>query len=338
MNKKIFYIGGFAPPYGGVTIKNKVLFNELTKYLNIDNFNTSKLKKSIWNKVKLMIFLLKNKGQKGVICVSSYSLFKLTRIITMYDSRWLGQISVFAVGGRLHELIHEYHIDISRLNKYKNIYVECEGMKSKLKAMGMNNVDVIPNLRNMPGKRQYKSINNKKLKALFLSRICKEKGVEEIISAAKLLDKKKVEYKIDFYGPIDSIIEKKFNKHIEANEKLSYKGLVNSSNEDIYDLIKEYDVILFPTKHNGEGFPGIFAEAKIAGVPIIASNWNYNSDIINNLKDGIILKNNTAEELSNAIQELANDNKLREELRKNSFASGEKYFVGNYIQNIINNM
>jgi glycosyltransferase involved in cell wall biosynthesis len=38
--------------------------------------------------------------------------------------------------------------------------------------------------------------------------------------------------------------------------------------------------MLFPTYYDGEGFAGTILDAESAGVPIIASDWKYNPEIV----------------------------------------------------------
>ena len=45
-----------------------------------------------------------------------------------------------------------------------------------------------------------------------------------------------------------------------------------------------YDIMVFPTYWQGEGFPGVVVDALIAGLPVLASDWNLNSEVID---DGI---------------------------------------------------
>jgi glycosyltransferase involved in cell wall biosynthesis len=54
-------------------------------------------------------------------------------------------------------------------------------------------------------------------------------------------------------------------------------------------IIKNYFAMLFPTFYDGEGFAGTVLDAESAGVPIIASDWKYNSEIVTDDENGYIL-------------------------------------------------
>jgi glycosyltransferase involved in cell wall biosynthesis len=49
-------------------------------------------------------------------------------------------------------------------------------------------------------------------------------------------------------------------------------------------VLRDYFALLFPIYYIGEGFAGTAIDAFSAGVPVIASDWKYNSEVI---KEGI---------------------------------------------------
>lgn len=329
----IFFIGRFPPPYGGATIKAQVIYSALQNKLKVEKFNTElKNKNRVLFFISLLKFIIKNRKKNGVICVASISFFKLTRCINVIDSNMLKNISVFAIGGAIDELIIENKVDIKILNKYKTIYVECVGTKVKLENLGFDNIKVIPNCRIKPDMRNYYNTKNSVMKCLFMSRIDEKKGVFNILKTFEMLPEK--DFSVDFYGPIDNEIEDKFSKSIEKKNNINYKGIVESNKIDIYSIINKYDVLLFPTKY-GEGFPGILTECKIAGIPVISSNFKYSKSIIENYVDGIIMEENTTEELINVLKKLKKDKVLLSKLREGSYLSGEKCFIETYMEEII---
>lgn len=330
---KIFFIGRFPPPYGGATIKSEVLYNALHKEIEIDKFDTeSKNKNKVIFFINLLKFIFKNRKQKGVICIASISLFKLSRYINLIDSNMLSNISVFVIGGAIDELIVENKVNKKLLNKYKVFYVECNGTKDKLNKIGLNKVKVIPNCRIKPNKRDYHKNNNFTMKCLFISRIDEKKGVFNIIEAFKNLPER--DFVVDFYGPIDDEIKIKFNNEIKEETNINYKGVIESDKSDIYSIINKYDVLLFPTYY-GEGYPGIITESKIAGIPVISSDFKYSREIIENNIDGILMEENTPKELINILYKLKSDKNLINKLRQGSYLSGEKCFIETYLDQII---
>jgi len=60
--------------------------------------------------------------------------------------------------------------------------------------------------------------------------------------------------------------------------------------------------MLFPTFWVGEGFPGIIIDAYIAGLPIIASDWNLNGEIIDEKETGFIIKKKDSIQLKDKMK------------------------------------
>ena len=105
--------------------------------------------------------------------------------------------------------------------------------------------------------------------------------------------------------------------------------------DEIYKTLNNYDILLFPTRWAFEGVPGILVESKIAGLTVIASNIAYNNELIINLNEGIILENNDASNLCNSLKTLDCNRDLLFELKTNNYLSSERYYIDNYIDNII---
>ena len=53
--------------------------------------------------------------------------------------------------------------------------------------------------------------------------------------------------------------------------------------------------MLFPTFWWGEGMPGVIIDAFICGLPVLASDWNFNCDVVDCNTGVIILPNNEKE-------------------------------------------
>lgn len=88
---------------------------------------------------------------------------------------------------------------------------------------------------------------------------------------------------------------------VNTQQNVSYYGVFKGSIEAVCGELSKYDALLFPTKWDIEGVQGILVEEKIAGLAEIVTNHNYNSEIVENCQDEIVLKNNAIKELIEAI-------------------------------------
>ena len=71
--------------------------------------------------------------------------------------------------------------------------------------------------------------------------------------------------------------------------------------EKAYSTLSKYDCMLFPTYWKGEGFPGVVIDAFIAGLPVIATDWNMNTEIIKEGENGFIIPPNNIRALMNKM-------------------------------------
>ena len=129
---------------------------------------------------------------------------------------------------------------------------------------------------------------------VFISQVKNTKGVIEILKAKKNLSS---DYVIDIYGPI---IEGELDlQGFESCFKKNYKGILSS--KDVQTKLKEYDVVLLPTYHEGEGYPGIILESFSLGKPVISTLWNSIDELVENKYNGFLIPVKNHIELVNAI-------------------------------------
>lgn len=79
--------------------------------------------------------------------------------------------------------------------------------------------------------------------------------------------------------------------------------------------------MLFPTHFPTEGIPGSVLDAYIAGIPVVASDWTYARELIENGKTGIIIPfEDNQEKFNSACESLLNEpeklNKMKEFARE----------------------
>lgn len=290
-------VGGIADD--GETMKNRMLINVLCKHKvgKIHIIDTRNRPKRILYLIRYIILLLVLRRKKIIFSASSFVTYKLIRIAHFLHAKH-DDIYYWVIGGKFADYVDEHRIDKRIYTKIKKIFVEGRSMKQKLNTLGFTNVEVLPNFKNITYFPQRVSKKDDIVRFVFLSRVIPQKGVDIIIEAAKYLNNNyRSNYLVDFYGKIEPSYESSFLNAIKDESNVNYKGFLNLTEHSGYDKLSSYDVMLFPTFWEGEGFPGIIIDAYIAGLPIIASDWNLNSQIIKNDITGIIIPPKNTEAL-----------------------------------------
>lgn len=164
-----------------------------------------------------------------------------------------------------------------------------------------------------------------KKKFVFIGQIKQTKGIYQVLEAFDNLGEG---YSVDLYGPIE---DGDFNEMCSESNNATYCGVLTPS--EVATTLRNYDVLLLPSFHPGEGYPGVIIEAFSCGLPVIASNWGGIPEIVKNGTDGFITEPKNVQQLVEAIK-MINDSNY-EELSKNAANSFESFDSGKVTQKVI---
>lgn len=173
----------------------------------------------------------------------------------------------------------------------------------------LNNTIWLPTHRNVEATDISDKTYSKKF--VFLSHIKATKGVNAILEAITRLPE---DYEIHLYGPLKNYsppkhLSKVFDKH--------YCGVVQPN--EVLKTMKQYDVLLLPTYHEGEGYPGAILEAYSQGLPVISTHWRSIPEIVLDGKTGFLIKPKSVSELVEAIEKINPSNYVQLALNANMF-------------------
>lgn len=211
------------------------------------------------------------------------------------------QTSTRKFAGNFHNIFNSYNNIFKFLIKYVLKNSNCNFFETKELVNYFsefnNNTHWFPNVRDIMQKGHKEKIYSKKF--VFISSVKKTKGINEIIKAFSELD---CSYKIDIYGPIqdDDLLKNK----IEITSNIKYCGAIESKH--VIETLNKYDILLLPTYHEGEGYPGIIIEAFSLGIPSISTYWNSIPEIIQNDKNGLLIEPKNYIDLKNKILSINN--------------------------------
>ena len=342
-NKTIGIIGHFGGNENildGQTIKTKILYKELSiatnwKIVKVDTYykshNPIKLLKdtiTCLNKAKDIIVLLSGNGMKFYFpLLSFFARFKKTRVF--HD----------VIGGNLDRYVNNNHSFKRYLSSFVVNWVETKSMKEKLNKQGILNCEVLPNFKRLNVVELVERQYNEPFSFCIFSRVMKEKGIEIAIDAIELINAEigRQICKLDIYGRIDDGYNEEFKLVMKnASDAIQYKGTIPYDKS--VEAIKDYYALLFPTFWDGEGFPGTIVDAFSAGLPVIASDWNCNKEIVDNKINGILYPNDEIKSLKEAIEWLINHSEEMGKMKKNCIISANKYQPDDYIKIIIKQM
>jgi glycosyltransferase involved in cell wall biosynthesis len=309
---KLLFIGGINQgnlPRGGEEYKNQLLKSKIANSsfhaIIIDTYQWQK-RPSIW--FKLIYHIVFRQSDSVLISASSVSTYRLLKLIKLIRPSLMKKITYLVIGGYFPEGIRDKRFDWNVYQGLKNIIVEGEMLKDVLIAnSNLKNIKVLPNFKEFPVLEFNKRRSSEIFRFVYVGRISKTKGIQETLDAVEIIMQKTTsKFTIDFYGPIDD--------HFDfTHSAVKYNGFLNfqGNPQESYQTLSSYDCMLFPTYWMGEGFPGVLIDSFIAGLPVIASDWNMNKEVIIDGINGYIVEPKNALDLAEKmIYALKNNNEL----------------------------
>jgi glycosyltransferase involved in cell wall biosynthesis len=173
------------------------------------------------------------------------------------------------IGGWLPDFLKKNKYMQSCLKKLDGIFVQTTTLKNELAGFNINKVYIFPNFKNIKIFKEDELLSNNDLplRICFMSRITEQKGVEEMIRVIKHINRNKVKYILDIYGPVSDEYKQRFAElEKDFPSYIRFKGVVEPLKTS--DMLKNYFLQLFPTKYRTEGFPGSILDSFCAGVPV----------------------------------------------------------------------
>jgi len=232
----------------------------------------------------------------------------------------------FDILGHLYE-----HIITSLIKKYCSVFCGVSPQCNKwlehyhilAKDVFPNAVDIleIENIKKTATKiyRKEYNVSNNEIIVCYTGRLLLEKGIQKLIDAIELLNNKERKYFLFIAGSgtMENYVKKKLN------ENLIFLGQLNFN--EIVALLKDSDIFCLPTDY-AEGFPTSILEAVACGCFVISTNKSGSQQLFPNKNYGILIEENTVEQLSNAIEYAANN----KEYRKNAVLLVKDELISNF--------
>ncbi|WP_299229330.1 glycosyltransferase family 4 protein [uncultured Psychroserpens sp.] len=170
---------------------------------------------------------------------------------------------------------------------------------------------------------------------IFVGRIVKDKGINELIEAFNKLSKKNLNCKLILVGPRENHLDPLFPEtetHIKENSQILAVGV----QKDIRPYVAISHVLTFPSYR--EGFPNVVLQASCMQLPCIVSDINGCNEIIENNLNGIIIPSKDAVALEIAMQYMIDFPEKRKAMIKHTrsriIERYEQQFVWNQILKI----
>lgn len=218
---------------------------------------------------------------------------------------------------RLSPIIEKYN-----LKKAKRIITTSEGIKREVMEFFQIPEDKIRVIPNGVNPKEFSFSKKEKMKLreklgfskedkiiLFVGRDLKRKGLEYILKSLPMVKEKNA--KLVICGGDDEY-HRNIIEQLNQDDRVIFAG--NVKNVPEYCAVS--DMFVFPTFY--EGFSFATLEAAASGLPIIATVANGTEDLIEDGKNGFLLKERSPKAIAKKINLLMEDEKLRIRMGENA--------------------
>jgi glycosyltransferase involved in cell wall biosynthesis len=142
--------------------------------------------------------------------------------------------------------------------------------------------------------REYSSVKARPLKLLFVGGLSQRKGIADLFAAIKPLGKR-VEL---------TVLGRKIGDNCQAlNEALAqHKWIPSLPHEEVLKLMRQHDVLVFPSLF--EGFGLVITEAMSQGMPVITTERTAGPDLIRSGENGWLIEAGSTGALRSSIEDI----------------------------------
>ncbi|WP_400078931.1 glycosyltransferase family 4 protein [Winogradskyella sp. R77965] len=163
---------------------------------------------------------------------------------------------------------------------------------------------------------------------LFIGRIVKDKGINELVKAFDTISKNNSNIKLVIVGPSEKEldpIEQDTESIIKRNQNIHEIGMV----KDIRPYVAISNILTFPSYR--EGFPNVVLQASCMEMPCIVTDINGCNEIITHNYNGLIIPPKDSDALKNAMLDLLNNPQKAKELALNARSNIIKKYKREFI-------
>lgn len=337
--KRVCIIGHFGHGenlLNGQTVKTKIVTKEIVKELGkkeVSCIDTHGGVKALISAFRHALIALKY--HKNIIIMPAENGLRIfAPLLVLLNLLFHRKLHYVVIGGWLPEFLKKRKKLTKALMSFDGIYVETNTMRKALEAQGFNDVYVMPNFKDLNILKESELVYHhiEPYRLCTFSRVMKEKGIEDAVNAVKTVNEHfgRIVYTLDIYGQVDSAQTEWFNE-LKSTFPLYIKYGEFVPFDKSVEVLKNYFALLFPTYYEGEGFAGTLLDAMAAGVPVIASDWRYNPEIVNE-KTGYVYPVHDNHAFVTTLISVGNNSDLLLSKKSDCLKEAEKYRAENVIQ------
>lgn len=175
-------------------------------------------------------------------------------------------------------------------------------------------------------------IKDSRFTFLFVGRITRDKGINELVSAFSRLHGEMPDTRLILVGRYESTLDPLLPetvREIEENDAIEFVGMQS----DVRPWMLASDALVFPSYR--EGFPNVVIEAGAMGLPSVVTDINGSREIIIDGENGVIIPPKNPEALFWQMKRFASDPDLAKRLGENARPLIKSRYEQDFVRNCL---
>lgn len=351
--KRVLFIGPFPPPIGGDTVPTRNLLR--SEYWGRSGIEGEFVNTSAGDRVRVTDERISSGDVLrgiGIMIRVAWKLPRVRLVVLMANCRFIctmglpiillsrvmrRPIVIKPFGAMLADRIgamgpRRKSLTMFLLNKSACIFPQTRRLADDLVAVaGMTAARVVHFPNFLPDEAIRADYRKKRFAGacVFVGQIKREKGVFDIVEALRGREG----FKCDFFGPIVGRDRDAFMEALSGAGNCAYRDVVEP--DAVIETIGDYDVLLLPSYHPGEGYPAVILQAFAAGVPVIASDWKDIPEMVEDGVTGILVPPKAPARIREALHRFAADVDLHASMAAAAFAYSRDYSEKRVVDDIL---
>lgn len=211
--------------------------------------------------------------------------------------------------------------EIEIIQKFQHFGYRTQTMGEDIKAI---NPDAILHWHHYPSKIIFPIDVEKKYDLVFFARICKDKGIEDLLEAVGILKKHKPEISLCVIGGGNYNQFEQMANSLGISDNVEWAGFLPTQ-EDVHKVASTARVSVLPTYH--DIISGTILESMFLKLPVVAYNVGSIHEVNKNDEIISLVEKLDVEGLAKAIEYLLENPDIREERAEKGYVRAKEMFV-----------
>lgn len=228
-----------------------------------------------------------------------------------------------------------------QLNRFEVNWVEFAQMKEQLLELGVTNAEVLPNFKRLQilQPEDLTAEYSEPFVFSMFSRVTREKGMTAAAEAVSQVNRTlgRTAATVHIYGPVEEGYREEFERILHTHDGcVRYMGCIPQ--DQSVNALRSSFMLLFPSVYPGEGMPGTIIDAFSAGLPVIATDWHFNGELVQTGKTGYCYPWQQPEQLVEYILQAVTHPEQVDAMRQNCLDEARKYAPDTVMEQILQKM